>query len=199
MKSDKKGAQRTCVACREALDKNQMIRYVVAPDGKVLVDYRQKLPGRGAYTCVNTDCISKAITRQAFSRSFRGRCKNIDYDDLEAQLLKAVECRIEGLLGMARKAGIVTSGSSMVLAQLRKAQCDFGLIMLANDISEDIGNKIEAAAGRRQITCIRVFNKDKIGQILGKEERSVVGFLSGALVEAMLTELSRYRLLAREN
>ncbi|MCK4501931.1 MAG: YlxR family protein, partial [Desulfuromonadales bacterium] len=39
-----KSAQRTCIACRETKDKDQLLRYVVAPDGVVLVDYRQRLP-----------------------------------------------------------------------------------------------------------------------------------------------------------
>ena len=199
MKSLKEGAHRTCVACRTALDKNDLIRYVVAPDGNLLVDYRQKLPGRGAYTCVSVECIKTAIAKNGFNRSFRGRCQGVDYFAIEKQLQTAILGRFESLLGMARKAGMITSGSNMVLDQLRKPQCDFGLLIIAQDISPDIGKKLQSAASRLQIPHLSVFKKDKIGQILGKEERSVVGILSGTLVDTMLTELSRYRLLAREN
>ncbi len=195
----KEGAQRTCIACRATLDKNELIRYVVAPDGQLLVDYRHKLPGRGAYTCLNPACLKKAVDKNGFMRSFRGHCLKADYSSLEWQLTNAIMNRFESLLGMARKSGIISSGSNMVIDQLRKPQCEFGLIVIAQDISPEIGKKVESAAIRLQIPHMRVFNKDKIGQILGKEERSVVGILSGSLVDTMLNELSRYRLLVREN
>ncbi len=199
MANTNSSAQRTCIACRATLDKKDLIRYVVAPDGQVLVDYRHKLPGRGAYTCVDAACLEKAVSKNGFTRSFRGRCQHVNYTALEIQLQDAIIYKIESLLGMARKAGIITSGSNMVLDQVRKPHCDIGLIVIAQDISPDIGKKVEYAATRSQIPHFSVFNKDKIGQILGKEERSVVGILSGNLADSMLNELSRYRLLAREN
>ena len=199
MKTLNKGAQRTCIACRTTLDKSDLIRYVVAPNGNLLVDYRQKLPGRGAYTCPSIECIEKAAVKNGFTRCFRGRCQSISKEDIVKQLGNSILSKIESLLGMARKAGMVTSGSNMVMDQLRKPQCDFGLVLTAQDISPDIGRKIEAITARVNIPHSIVFKKDKIGHILGKEERSVVGILSGTLADTMLTELSRYRLLAREN
>ncbi len=199
MELEKKGPQRTCIACRTGLDKDHLIRYVMAPDGTLLVDYRHRLPGRGSYTCIAAECIRKACEKKAFLRAYRGRCQPPTYDDLLSQACAAVEQRVANLLGMGRKAGLTVSGSNMVMDQLRKTECGLGVVIVAADISADIGTKIAGLSTRQGIQCIRLFNKAKIGQMLGKEERSVVALSSGALVDTLLTELSRYRQLAREN
>lgn len=59
-------AERTCTGCRSGHDKIDLIRYVRDPAGKLLVDYRHKLPGRGAYTCVDLNCIVTAVARGGF-------------------------------------------------------------------------------------------------------------------------------------
>jgi predicted RNA-binding protein YlxR (DUF448 family) len=55
-KSDKRGPQRTCVACREVKDKREMVRIVRLPDGKVSIDPSGRLSGRGAYVCSSPGC-----------------------------------------------------------------------------------------------------------------------------------------------
>ena len=52
-KSSRKAPQRTCVACRAVKDKRELTRIVREPDGKVAIDPRGKLAGRGAYICSN--------------------------------------------------------------------------------------------------------------------------------------------------
>jgi hypothetical protein len=52
----KKAPQRTCVACRQVKDKRELTRIVRMSDGKVSIDPRGKLAGRGAYICSSPDC-----------------------------------------------------------------------------------------------------------------------------------------------
>jgi predicted RNA-binding protein YlxR (DUF448 family) len=44
------------VACREVKDNRDLTRIVRLPDGKVSIDPRGRLAGRGAYICSNPDC-----------------------------------------------------------------------------------------------------------------------------------------------
>ena len=44
--------QRTCVACRTARAKRELVRVVRSPAGELSVDLRGKAPGRGAYLYV---------------------------------------------------------------------------------------------------------------------------------------------------
>jgi len=193
-----KGPQRTCVACRETKSQEQLVRYVTAPDGLLMVDYRHRLPGRGAYTCISGDCLQLAVEKKQFQRSFRGRCKDVDYDSLKKELRKAFEQKVVNLLGMGRKSGQVISGSNAVVAGLRQGS-DLALVVLTTDISTAIAEKIQALTDRHEVNCSQLLNKDLLGQILGKGERSVVAVQGGALADAILIELQRLKQLVREN
>jgi len=48
--------QRTCVACRRAKAKQELIRLVRVSDGSVEVDPGGKKAGRGAYLCRSQGC-----------------------------------------------------------------------------------------------------------------------------------------------
>ena len=45
----KKIPMRQCLGCREMKPKMELIRVVRSPEGKVSLDFKGKLPGRGAY------------------------------------------------------------------------------------------------------------------------------------------------------
>ncbi len=193
-----KGPQRTCIACRQTKDKKQLVRYVVAPDGAVLVDYRQHLPGRGAYTCFATQCVLDAVKKNCFKRCFKGRECAVDAAVLMDQLIAAVNQKITSLIGMSRKSGQLISGSNMIIDTLRK-KSSIAVVIIADDISPGIGKKIEALAEREQISTAHLYNKQMIGQLLGKEERSVIAVKAGLLADSLLNELHRYGQLVREN
>jgi predicted RNA-binding protein YlxR (DUF448 family) len=44
---------------------------VVLVDGRVVVDPRASLPGRGAWLHRDRGCLEQAIARKAFARAFR--------------------------------------------------------------------------------------------------------------------------------
>ena len=48
--------QRTCIACRQARDKRDLVRLVRIGGGAVVVDLSAKKPGRGAYLCPRKAC-----------------------------------------------------------------------------------------------------------------------------------------------
>lgn len=193
-----KQPQRTCVACRQVADQDRLVRYVLAPDGQVLVDYRHKLPGRGAYTCLNSDCLETAVTRRQFQRSFKGEGTPPLAENLIKALKDQIAARAEALLGMARKSGRVESGSNAVLGSLRKEK-KFALLILSEDISESIGEKLTAAAEKQGIPVFNMLGKNRLGQLLGKGERSVAAIAIGALADAILVELQRLAEMVREN
>lgn len=56
---------RTCVACRRARPRDELVRVVRSSDGDVTIDERGARPGRGAYICRDTTCIRTAIAHDA--------------------------------------------------------------------------------------------------------------------------------------
>jgi len=191
--------QRTCLGCRVVSDQDQVVRYVLSPDGEILVDYRRKLPGRGAYTCLDRSCITTAVRRNQFDRAFKGRVKHaVGEGELIANLSGQILERIVALLGMARKSGKAVAGSNLVLGALG-GHGRIALVLLAEDVSDGIADKVIGKAGRMNIPCFRLLNKDSMGQVMGKGERSVVALVTGPLAEAILLELVRYKQIVGES
>jgi predicted RNA-binding protein YlxR (DUF448 family) len=63
--------ERTCVGCRRAAGKLDLIRVVRTPEGEVLVDADGRAPGRGAYVHADRMCATTAIARGTLARSLR--------------------------------------------------------------------------------------------------------------------------------
>ncbi len=198
MDSAEKKAQRTCLGCRGVGDQEQLVRYVLSPAGEVLVDYRRKLPGRGAYTCIDRNCLEKAIRRGQFARAFKRNLSSLSDELLTGELVRQVRARILGLVGMARKSGNALSGSSQVLVFLGGAE-SVGLVLIAGDISEGIAGKILGKARAMGVPAWRICDKQVLGQVMGKSERSVVAVKSGPLAESIKVELLRFEHIVGES
>jgi len=61
--------QRMCIACRERMEKRDLIRIVRTPDEEILVDLTGKRAGRGAYLCGKLECLEKAIKTKSLERA----------------------------------------------------------------------------------------------------------------------------------
>nr|WP_320051102.1 DUF448 domain-containing protein [uncultured Desulfuromonas sp.] len=184
--------QRSCAVCRNRVDQDQLIRYVVAPGGRLVVDYQHKLPGRGAYTCFDRDCITRAVQRRAFTRSLKNAQIDVDIDSLITELRLQVEARVLNLIGMARKAGLVASGSQLVLASLKNPE-QIAWVLLADDVTQNVGSKVREQTARACIPLIECFDKATLGQALGLSERSVLALKVSPLAQTLNHELQRYR------
>lgn len=66
----KKIPMRQCVGCREMKQKSQLVRVVKSPQGDIQLDPSGKLPGRGAYLCVEEACLKKTQKIRALERGF---------------------------------------------------------------------------------------------------------------------------------
>jgi len=79
--------QRTCVGCRRARGRPELVRLALGSGGQVILDLRDQLPGRGAYLCADgIDCLTQARRRRALTRSLHGVEDAINYDELSAAL-----------------------------------------------------------------------------------------------------------------
>lgn len=169
-----------------------MIRYVCSPERAVLVDFRGKLPGRGAYTCLRPSCIAQAVTRRQFERAFKGACLPTTADRLLGEVSQALHNRLMGLLGMARKSAQVLSGGNLVLDALDRPE-KLAAVILAGDVSDGVAEKVERKAKLNGLPCLLLSQKADLGLVLGKGERSVVALTRGALAEAFLNDWRKFQ------
>lgn len=198
MAEGRRQPQRTCLGCRRVKDQSALIRFVRSPEGEILADLKGRLPGRGAYLCNSRQCMATAVNRQQFSRAFRNDCKPAAVSDLADRVARELLGHLAGLLGMARKSASFVAGSNAVLDALTRKKA-LAVIVLTEDISPQIGEKIRRKAERQNILTVELFDKVELGRILGRAERSVVGLPDGKLADAFIGDLRRYQDISGEN
>ena len=86
----KKIPMRQCVGCREMKEKRALIRVVKSPEGELSLDFKGKLPGRGAYVCPDRSCLKRAQKSRALERAFSSPLPPEVWEGLEEQM-KEVE------------------------------------------------------------------------------------------------------------
>src|SRR5699024_7766219 len=86
MQKPRRIPQRQCVGCREMKDKKALIRVVRSPEGNISLDFKGKMPGRGAYVCPDPACLKKARKSRALERAFDTAIPAEVYDQLERQM-----------------------------------------------------------------------------------------------------------------
>ena len=82
----KKIPMRQCTGCREMKPKKELIRVVRSPEGEIAIDFKGKMPGRGAYICPQEACLKKAVKSKALERAFSVQIPEEVYETLYRQI-----------------------------------------------------------------------------------------------------------------
>lgn len=77
---------RMCLGCRNMLPKRDLLRVVQNKEGKVSIDLTGKAPGRGAYICKSTECMSKALKAKSFHKAFELPFEDEALNDLKKEM-----------------------------------------------------------------------------------------------------------------
>jgi len=188
----KEEPKRSCIGCKAVKNKDDLLRFVLSPDGVAVPDLMSKLPGRGAYTCLNMECIRNAVTKKQFGRALKSEVKNVSVEELYGLIVSMMEERIASYVALANKAGRIISGSDMVTQVLKKKQQE-RLILFSTDISGEIRQKVAALAEKSGVQHFSLFDKERVGALIGKSLRSVVAVEGHGFVSALKREIERYR------
>ena len=81
----KKIPLRQCVGCGEMKSKKEMMRVLRTAEGDICLDTTGKKNGRGAYLCMNGECLKLARKNKGLERSFKMSIPNEVYDGLEKE------------------------------------------------------------------------------------------------------------------
>jgi uncharacterized protein len=128
---------RTCVVTRAELTPDDLIRFVVGPDGAVVPDLARRLPGRGVWVTLDRKAVEKAIKIKAFARSMKRQVTASP--ELPALIERLLVKRSIEALSLANKAGLVLTGFGKVEAELTRAPL---ALMHATDAAEDGCHKL---------------------------------------------------------
>ncbi len=83
----KKKPARTCMACNEQKEKQELLRIVKSKEGIVEIDLTGKKSGRGAYICKNEECLDKVIKSKRLERVFEKEISAELYENIRGVII----------------------------------------------------------------------------------------------------------------
>lgn len=164
-------AVRTCLVTRESLGTDQLFRFVVDPEGRIVPDIAAKLPGRGYWVTSRRDVVDQAVKTRRFqaavARATKGKAAGgIRVDpDLGQWVETLLVRRCLEYLGLACRAGQLVTGFEKVRAFSR----DRSNVVLveAADGSDDGMRKV--MQGLTPLGIVRRFSREQLSLALGRE------------------------------
>ncbi|WP_350335818.1 RNA-binding protein [Coralliovum pocilloporae] len=164
-----KPVDRTCLVTRDTKPVDQMIRFVLSPDGQVTPDLKRSLPGRGVWITGSRDCVQTAVTKKLFARGFRTDAK-VD-NDLPDRIDELLQKATLGGLGLATKAGQVVTGFAKVESAISSGKAI--ALVQASDGAPDGIRKMKQVVARAtdcesRLKVIRLFTSEQLNQALGR-------------------------------
>ncbi len=181
--------RRRCLVGRAPEERDRMVRFVLAPDGTVVADVDERLPGRGMWVRAERSAVEQAVRRNLFAKAAGAPTRAPA--DLPVQVEAAIRRRCLDLLGLARRAGLAVAGFDQVEAALRAG--GIGLLLIARDAAGQADKLIRSAGG---VPVVRALERAELGRVFGREEAVYVALREGGLVTRLLRELGRLEGLA---
>jgi len=178
---------RRCAVTRAKRPQAELLRFVVDPEGVVTPDVAGRLPGRGVWVTPDRAILAKAIGAGRFRAGFKADV--IVPDDLPAQVVRQLDRRIEGLIGLARSAGEVAAGWEQAREFARKRR--IGLILVASDAAEGARRRLEALAP--DAPAMDELDAATLGAALGRDRVVNALVANGRLAKMISLEAARRR------
>ena len=180
-------AQRRCIATGEVRPREDLLRFVVDADGRLIPDITGRLPGRGIWLSPDRDSVKRARARKLFERAAR-RALQID-ERVEDRIETLLAVRCVELIGLARRAGQAFAGFEKVRAVLGQGRG--AAFLAARDGATDGREKLRAAAP--ELPVVDCLTADELGRAFGRE-RTVHAVLShGALAAKLRIEARKLK------
>jgi uncharacterized protein len=199
-RTEKSATMRMCAVSREVRPVDELIRFVVSPDGTVVADIKRKLPGRGLWVSASRAKVAEAVRRNQFSRGFKRdiRAAKTLPEDTENLLVRGV---IEAL-AMAAKAGQAVSGFGKVEDALKLPRGQVAALLHASDGAADGIRKLDAIARQTaenigespDFPTLTILTSPQLDLALGRSNVIHAAVLAGP---ASKTFLSRSQMLVR--
>ena len=197
-RTDKSATMRMCAVSREVRPIDELIRFVVSPQGEVIPDLKRKLPGRGLWISASRRTVAEAVRRHQFSRGFKRDVRVAETLPADTEALLERSCT--EALAMASKAGQVISGFAKVEGLLEQGRAV--ALIHASDGAADGIRKLDAIAGQRTgnigesrgLPIITALTSAQLDLALGRSNVIHAALLAGP---ASKTFLSRCQILVR--
>jgi hypothetical protein len=177
--------QRRCIATGEVRDRAAFLRFVVGPDGTIVPDIDERLPGRGLWLTPRRDIVDRAVAKRAFARAARRQV--LVPPDLADRLENLLARRVVDSLGLARRAGLAVAGFDRVCDAVRHGQAT--LLLCARDGAS--GGRRKLAELARDLRCADTLTAAELGAAFGRDRIVHAAVDGGKLCRRLLLDLEK--------
>ena len=169
--------ERRDIVSGQVMDEAKLIRFVAGPDGVVVPDLARKLPGRGLWVAADRASVETAAKKGLFARA--AKAKVSAPQDLPAQVELLLKRRLLQGLGLARRAGELTSGFEKVSSAIETGRAAW--LIEASDGAADGRRKLWGKTRKRTppTPVFGLFDAEELGLALGAENVIHTAFLAG--------------------
>jgi hypothetical protein len=187
------GSERHCALTRTLKPVDEMIRFVVGPDGDVVPDLKRKLPGRGIWVTATRGSLEEAIKANVFARAFKRNVRVAPV--LVATTERLLERGALDALAIAGKAGQVVAGFAKVEAAL--GGDPIVALIHAADGAVDGKRKLDVALQRKtpektgEIARIEQFSGAQLDLALNRPNVVHAALLTGPVSDTFLVRVRR--------
>ena len=191
---EKRVPVRQCALTRSRVREDELLRFVLDPDGHVVPDIKRKLPGRGVWVLASRDTVADAVRKQAFSRGFKQAvAADANLADLVARLLHHAAMQS---LALANKAGDIVAGFAKVEKAIRSGNTR--ILVHASDASLDGCRKLDRLAHAmlppqaRELGPVTCFSAAELSAALGKSNVNHAAVADGGAGQTFIRSARRY-------
>lgn len=177
-------SERRCLVSNEVQPKQGLIRFVAGPDGMVVPDLSEKLPGRGFWVAADRAALEKAAAKGLFSRGAKAHVKA--EPDLADGIEAALARRVVDLISLARKAGVAVAGFEKVKGWLADGKAK--VLFQASDGSDRGKGKLWTPPGGRWFGCLTA---SELGLAFGRDHVIHSALAPGGLTDKVIRDARR--------
>ena len=189
------GPLRLCAVSRERKPPEELLRFVLGPDGTIVPDLARRLPGRGIWVDATREAVEAAARKNVFARGLK-QAASVP-DDLTALVERLMVKRLAEAVSLAKKAGLLTSGFGKVEELIARGQA--AVLIHAADAAEHGRSKLDGkfkalvgAEGATEATVIELTGAE-LDLAIGRSNVVHAAASEGGAGRRILQEATRLR------
>jgi uncharacterized protein len=189
------GSLRLCAVSRTQRPPDDLIRFVLAPDGSIVPDLARRLPGRGVWVAATRATVAAAVRQKVFARSLKQPVSMPA--DLPGLVERLLVKRVAEALSLANKAGLLVAGFAKVEGLLDQRQA--AVLLHASDGAADgvekLNRKFKALMGseRFEQSTVAELTSAELSLAIGRPNVVHAAASEGGASQRMLQEAVRLR------
>ena len=191
------GPQRRCLVTRASRPKGGLLRFVVSPEGVLVPDLGEKLPGRGLYVMPDRELLETAISKRLFAKAARQAVQVPEA--LPKNVAALLRQRALDLIGFAKRAGQAVAGFDRVKSWIEQGRA--AVVIQAVDgatggrqrlagVAAAVGETLSDGSSHQPV-MVELFGQDQLGAAFGRTATVHVAIAPGGLAKQLASTVEQ--------